>query len=61
VYLETYARVFVDVANGYKILLVTRTVLRSAIGKGDIDIDIENYYTKNYLIAPWIVGPQRVL
>jgi hypothetical protein len=36
-------------------------VLRSAIGKGDADMDIENYYSKNHLVAPWIVGPQRVL
>jgi hypothetical protein len=61
IYPETYAGVFVDVANDYEILLVTRTVLRSAIGKGDADMDIDNYYTKNQLIAPWTVGPQRVL
>lgn len=60
-YPETYAGVFVDVANGYEILLVTRTVLRSAIGKADADMDIENYYSQNHLVAPWTVGPQRVL
>jgi hypothetical protein len=60
-YPETYAGVFVDVASGYEILLVTRTVLRSAIGKADADMDIENYYSQNHLVAPWTVGPQRVL
>jgi hypothetical protein len=56
-YPTAYIGVFCKVARGYIIVLVTRTVLRSRLGKTDADGDINTYYEDLKQTPPWEIEP----
>lgn len=56
-YPTTYIGAFCKVARGFIIVLVTRTVLRSKLGKTDADSDINTYYEGLKQTPPWEIEP----
>ena len=58
-YPNIYASIFCQDTDGFMVRLVTRTVLRSKLGRTDADTDISQYYAKLNQQATWMLGPKK--